>query len=108
VDYGSSNMGSYPPVIVYQYTNGETTPNQQLILLWSSSSFNAVGQRINHALVKGGVYRIEYTSSTLKVYENGTLIASGNNNVGFPTRFEFHMGANSRNATYKDLKIKPL
>ena len=108
VDYGSSSMSSYPPVIIYAYTNGETTPNQPIITIWNSSSFNAVDQRINHALVKGAVYKIEYTSSTLKVYENGTLLATANNNVGFPTRFEFHMGTNSRNATYKDLKVKPL
>lgn len=108
VDYGSSNMGSYPPVIVYQYTNGETPPNQMLLYSWNSSSLEAVGTMINHAVVKGGVYKIEYTNSTISVYENGTLLATANNNVGFPTRFEFHMGANNRYATYKDLKIKLL
>ena len=108
VDYGSSSMSSYPPVIIYAYTNGETTPNQLLLMNTSASAFTALTDTINHAVVKGGVYRIEYTSSTLKVYENGTLIATANNNVGLPTRFEFHMGANSRNATYKDLKVKPL
>ena len=59
-------------------------------------------------LVSGAVYRIEYTSSTIKLYENGTLLGSANNNVGLPTRFEFHQGANSRYAVYKDLKVKPL
>ena len=107
-DYYSSNMSSYAPVIVYQYTNGETTPNQELLMNTSSSSFRAVGTTINHAMVKGAVYRIEYTSSTISVYENGTLLATANNNIGFPTRFEFHIGANSRYAVYRDLKVKPL
>jgi hypothetical protein len=108
VDYYSSSMSSYPPVIIYAYTNGETTPNQLLLMNTGASAFTALTDTINHAVVKGGVYRIEYTSSTLKVYENGTLLATANSSVGLPTRFEFHMGANSRNATYKDLKIKPL
>jgi hypothetical protein len=107
-DYYATNLGSYPPVIVYQYTNGETTPNQVLLILWNASSFDALSTRIDHALIKGGVYKIEYTDSTMKVYENDTLLASASNNVGLPTRFEFHMGANSRYAIYKDLKIKPL
>jgi hypothetical protein len=108
VDYYSSSMSSYPPVIIYAYTNGETTPNQLLLMNTGASAFTALTDTINHAVVKGGVYRIEYTSYTLKVYENGTLIATANSSVGLPTRFEFHMGANSRYATYKDLKVKPL
>jgi hypothetical protein len=108
VDYYSSSMSSYPPVIIYAYTNGETTPNQLLLMNTCASAFTALTDTINHAVVKGGVYRIEYTSSTLKVYENGTLIATANSSVGLPTRFEFHMGANSRYAIYKDLKVKPL
>ena len=107
VDY-STPSGRNSPVIVYAYTNGETTPNQHILSNPSSTSFNVCDTTINRALVKGGVYRIEYTSSTIKVYENGTLLATANNNVGLPTRFEFHMGANSRYAIYKDLKIKPL
>ena len=107
-DYYSSNMSSYAPVIVYQYTNGETTPNQELLMNTSSSSFRAVGTTINHAMVKGAVYRIEYTSSTIKIYEDDTLLASANNSVGLPTRFEWHMGANGRYAIYKDLKVKLL
>ena len=108
VDYESSNYGSAPPVIVYQYTNGETTPNQKILITWDSTSFDALNTRINHGLVKGAVYKIEYTDSTMKVYENDTLLASATNDVGLPTRFEFHMGANSRYAIYKDLKVKPL
>lgn len=107
-DYYASNLGQYPPVIIYQYTNGETTPNQVLLMLWNATSFDALGTRINHALIKGGVYKIEYTDSTMKLYENDTLLASASNDVGFPTRFEFHMGANGRYAIYKDLKVKPL
>ena len=74
----------------------------------SSSSFKVLENTISHAMIKGGVYKIEYTDSTMKVYENDTLLASATNNVGLPTRFEFHMGANSRYAIYKDLKVKPL
>lgn len=107
-DYYATNLGSYPPVIVYQYTNGETTPNQVLLMLWNATSFDALGTRINHALIKGGVYKIEYTDSTMKLYENDTLLASASNDVGLPTRFEYHMGANGRYAIYKDLKVKPL
>lgn len=106
-DYYASNLGKYPPIVVYQYTNGETTPNQVLLLLWNGTSFDALGTRINHALIKGGVYKIEY-DSTMKLYENDTLLASASNDVGFPTRFEFHIGANERYAVYKNLKVKPL
>ena len=107
VDY-STPSGRNAPVIVYAYTNGETTPNQHILSNPSSTSFNVCDTTINRALVKGGVYRIEYTSSTIKVYENGTLLGSASNNVGLPTRFEFHQGAGGRYAIYKDLKIKPL
>ena len=106
-DYYASNLGQYPPVIVYQYTNGETTPNQVLLILWNATSFDALGTRINHALIKGGIYKIEY-DSTMKIYENDPLLASASNDVGLPTRFEWHMGANGRYAIYKDLKVKPL
>ena len=108
VDYGTSTYGTAPPVIVYQYTNGETTPNQQLLMVDSSSSFKVLGNTISHAMIKGGVYKIEYTDSTMKVYENDTLLASASNSVGLPTRFEWHMGANDRYAIYKDLKVKRL
>lgn len=57
--------------------------------------------------IKGAVYKIEYTPSTLKLYENNVLISTITNNIGFPTRFEFHTGSN-RYAVYKDLKVKPL
>ena len=107
VDY-STPSGSNPSVIIYAYTNGETTPNQSILQNPTSTAFKALNTTINRALVKGGVYRIEYTSSTLKVYENGTLLGSASSNVGLPTRFEFHMGANSRYAIYKNLKVKPL
>ena len=107
-DYYAPDVARYPPVIVYQYTNGETTPNQVLLILRDASSFDALGTRINHPLIKGGVYKIEYTDSTMKIYENDTLLASASNDVGLPTRFEYHMGANGRYAIYKDLKVKPL
>lgn len=105
VDY-STPTTNLPPVIVYQYTNGETTPNQQLLLVEATSSFKALGNTISHSMVKGGVYKIEY-DTTMKVYENNTLLASASNSVGLPTRFEFHMGTN-RYVVYKDLKVKPL
>ena len=105
VDY-STPTTTLPPVIVYQYTNGETTPNQQLLLVEDTSSFKALGNTISHTMVKGGVYKIEY-GTTMKVYENDTLLASASNSVGLPTRFEWHMGTN-RHVVYKDLKVKPL
>lgn len=105
VDY-STPTTNLPPVILYQYTNGETTPNQQLLLVESTSSFKALGNTISHSMVKGGVYKIEY-GTTMKVYENDTLLASASNSVGLPTRFEFHMGTN-RHVVYKDIKVKPL
>ena len=105
VDYSSTRDMA---VIVYAYTNGETTPNQKILTGGSSvaSEWYALGT-INHNLIKGGKYRIEYTSSTLKVYENDVLLGSATNNVGLPTRFEFHTSSD-RWAIYKDLKIKPL
>lgn len=69
---------------------------------------HVLGVPLDHDLIIGGKYRIEYTSSTIKVYENNTLLGQANNTVGLPTRFECHMGANSRYAVYKDLKVKPL
>ena len=93
---------------MYQYTNGETTPNQEIMNSGNSSSRPTVlGTQVSHDLIKGAVYKIEY-NTTLKVYEDDTLLASASNNVGFPTRFEWHMGANSRYVIYKDLKVKPL
>lgn len=106
VDYSTSSY-SYPPVIVYAYTNGETTPNQQIFISNDSSSMLILGNTINHVPVKGGKYKIEYTSSNIRVYENNTLLASASNSVGLPTRFEWHTGPN-RWAVYKDLKIKAL
>lgn len=106
VDY-STPTSSYAPIIVYAYTNGETTPNQSILQNYSTY-IEVLGTRLNQSLVKGAVYRIDYTSSTISVYENGTLLSTANNNVGFPTRFEWHMGANGRYAVYKNLKVKPL
>ena len=107
-DYYVSGV-NYPPVIMYQYTNGETTPNQEILTNNTTDSIKVLGTTINnHPLVKNAVYRIEYTTSTIKVYEDGTLLGSASNNVGFPTRFEFHVGANSRWAIYKDVKVKPI
>ena len=103
--YGS---GSYYPVIIYAYTNGESTPNQMIMTGGTGTSFTCLGSTINHALKKNSKYRIEYTSSNITVFEDNTQIATGTNTVGLPTRFEFHMGANSRWAQYKDIKVKPL
>ena len=97
-------------VIVYAYTNGETTPNMAILLGGTSiaSDRKVFNNVLDHDLIKGGKYRIEYTPSTIKVYENNILIGQANNTVGLPTRFEWHMGADSRYAIYKDLKVKPL
>lgn len=107
VDY-STPSGNNPSVIITAYTNGETTPHQIILNNPTSSTINILGTILNRSLIKGAVYRIDYTSSTISIYENGTLLATANSSVGLPTRFEFHMGANGRNATYKDLKVKPL
>jgi hypothetical protein len=72
-----------------------------------TSTCYVLDTRLNRDFIKGGKYRIEYTSSTLKVYENDVLLGSATNNVGLPTRFEFHTSSN-RWAIYKDLKVKPL
>lgn len=107
VDY-STPSSSYPPVIIYQYTNGDTTPNQVLLLVDSNSSMKVLGTTVSHTPIKGGVYRIEY-DSTMKMYENNTLLATASNSVGLPTRFEFHVGSGSgRYVVYKDVKVKPL
>ena len=107
VDYGTTSA-SYPSVIIYQYTNGDTTPNQELLISNSNSSMNVLGSVVSHKPVKGGVYRIEY-ASTMKIYEDDVLLGSASNSVGLPTRFEFHQGSGSgRYAIYKDLKVKPL
>lgn len=107
-DY-STPSGNNPSVIIYAYTNGETTPNQSIIQNKTSTATTILDTAIsNHPLVKGGKYRVEYTTSNLKVYEEDTLLDSKSNSIGFPTRFEFHMGANSRYAVYKDIKVKPL
>ena len=95
-------------VIIFQYTNGETTPNQS-ILQNNASSYNALGTIVSHSLPKNVPIRIEYDTNQMRVYENDVLVASGSNNIGFPTRFEVHEGSpTSRYAVYKDLKIKPL
>lgn len=107
-DYNASYSGRGSSVLIYQYTNGETAPNQQIMIQSSDTTIDVLGTTINHTFVKGAVYRIEYTPSTMSVYENDVLLASANNNIGFPTRFEVHMGGNGRYAIYKDLKIKPL
>ena len=107
-DYSSNSSG--PGVIVASYTNGETTPSITILMGGASktSDRKVFTTPLDHDLIKGGKYRIEYTSSTIKVYENNTLLGSATNTVGLPTRFEFHEGANSRYAIYKDIKVKPL
>lgn len=107
VDY--NKLPNYDSVLVYQYSNGETIPNQEIITSGDRDNFPLIlGQRMNHNLIRGAKYKIEYTSSTIKVYENNILLASASNTVGFPTRFEWHIGANNRYAVYKDLKVKAL
>jgi hypothetical protein len=109
VDYYTDAPNSNYPLIIYQYTNGETTPNQD-ILDGSQTKILAFGNTISgHTLLKNEVYRIDYTSSTIKIYENDVLIATGSNNIGFPTRFEFHIGGSSgRWLKLKNVKVKPL
>ena len=110
VDY-NSDWNDSPSVLIFQYTNGETTPNQQLLSggFATKSSFTACGTTISHTLVKGAKYKIEYGSSTVKAYENNTQLASNSNNVGLPTKFEFHVGSGgNRWVKVKDVKVKPL
>ena len=97
-------------VIVFAYTNGETTPNLAILQGGTSASNlrKVFTTQLDHDLIKGGKYRIEYTTSTIKVYENNALLGESTNTIGFPTRFEWHIGANGRYAIYKDLKVKPL
>lgn len=108
VDYNIVSAGG--SCIIYTYTNGETTPNK--IILDSRSSAHATsavfGTALDHRFANGTKFRIDYTSSTLKVYENDVLIGTDSNSVGLPTRFEFHIGAGGRTVTYKDLKVKAL
>lgn len=106
MDYSNND---YQGVIVYTYTNGETTPNLMILMGGTSktSGRTVFNTQLDHDLIKGGKYRIEYTSSTIKVYENNTLLGQATNTVGLPTRFEWHTGVN-RYAIYKDLKVKPL
>jgi hypothetical protein len=107
-DRGANSSG--PSVIIFAYTNGESTPNITILKGGASktSDRGVLGSSLDHDLIIGAKYRIEYTSSTLKVYENNTLLGSASNTVGLPTRFEWHMGADGRYAVYKDLKVKPL
>lgn len=107
VDY-STPSGTNSSVIIFAYTNGETTPNQGILSNPTSSTISVLETTLNRSLIKGAVYRIEYTSSTLKVYENNVLLGQASNTVGLPTRFEFHEGSGGRYAVYKDLKLKPL
>lgn len=96
-------------IIIYAYTNGETTPNQAILM---GGTNTATGRKVfntqlDHDLIKNTPYRIEYTSSTIKVYENNTLLGSASSSVGLPTRFEFHTST-ERWAIYKDIKVKAL
>jgi len=103
----STNNPNYSSVIIYQYINGDTTPSQQLIYGGGNgSSMNVLGSTVNHDIVKGAVYRIDY-DSTLKVYENDVQLGSATNNISLPTRFEFHTGS-GRTIQIKDVKVKPL
>ena len=108
VDYNITSAGG--SCIIYAYTNGETTPNKIIIDSRSNAhSTSAVfGTALDHRFANGTKFRIDYTSSTLKVYENDVLIGTDSNSVGLPTRFEFHIGSGGRTVTYKDLKVKAL
>ena len=105
-DYSNTQ---YTGIIIYAYTNGDSTPNQAILLGGTTNASNrkVFNTTLSHDLIKGEVYRIEYTSSTLKVYEGDTLLGQASSSVGLPTRFEFHVSDN-RWAIYKDLKVKPL
>ena len=110
VDY-NSDWNDSAAVIVFQYSNGETTPNQQVLSggYRTNNYFSALGTNIGHAIVKGAKYKIEYGQSTMKVYENNTQLASTSNNVGLPTKFELHVGTGgNRWVKIKDVKVKPL
>jgi hypothetical protein len=73
----------------------------------SANSYTLFDKTINEALPKNKPIRIEYTTSTIKVYVDGVLKGSASNNVGFPTKFEWHTGS-GRWTIYKDLKVKAL
>ena len=108
VDWNRTTSGQ--AVIIYQYTNGTSTPNQALLEGGNNNGrLEAVGNVINHEILKNAVYRINYTTSTISVYENDVLLASGNNNIGFPTKFEFHIGTDgNRWIKLKDVKVRKL
>lgn len=110
VDY-NSDWNDSTAVIVFQYTNGETTPNQNILSggYRTNTYFSALGTTISHAIIKGANYRIEYDNSTIKLYENDVLLASASNTIGLPTRFEYHIGSGgNRWVKIKDVKVKPL
>ena len=110
VDY-HSDWNDSASVIIFQYTGGDSTPNQSLLSggFYTKSSFDTLGTTVSHALIKGAKYKIEYGSSTMKAYENGTLMASASNTVGLPTKFELHVGTGgNRWVKIKDVKVKPL
>ena len=109
VDYYTDAPNSNHPLIIYQYTNGDTTPNQ-VLLNGSQTKLAAFGREISgRSVVKNAVYKIDYASSTMKIYENDVVIGTGSNNVGLPTRFEIHIGSSSgRWLKIKDVKVKPL
>ena len=107
-DYGRYASNS-PIVLAYFYTNGSTTPTIGVegYVNNTASSFSIGGTIFNHNLVKGGRYRIEYTSNSLTVYCDGNLIGTVSNSVGLPTKFEVHTGTN-RLYVYKDFLIELL
>ena len=100
------NSTSNPAPVVYFYTGGTTTPNAGFAFYSNQIDFNN-SQVINRGGVTGAVYKVEFSTSTVKLYENGTLIYTGSHSVSLPTQFEFHTGA-SRYCVVKDFKIKPL
>ena len=73
VDY-NSDWNDSSAVIVYQYTGGDSTPNQEILSggFRTNTNFKALGTTISHALIKGAKYKIDYGQSTMKFYENNT------------------------------------
>lgn len=107
-EFTITEMGnaSYSAPIVYFYTNGNTTPNTGFDFGPNNIDYNATTV-VNRRAVLGAVYRIEFLSSTVKLYENDVLLYTGSHSVTLPTNFEFHTGS-SRYCRVKDFKIKPL
>lgn len=100
------NSTSNPAPVVYFYTGGTSTPNAGFAFYSNRIDYSS-STVINRSGVTGAVYKMEFSTSTVKLYENGTLIYTGSHSVSLPTVFEFHTGS-SRYCVVKDFKLKPL